>query len=139
MIACNYCMLQTGLFGLRNSQYVCPRVSRACCKPLLGIFTNQDLSNIPNLCICSLTTKTLHYQFKTIYCPEKWQRGENTVSRNPARPTLGPALWQQLSNKDIAFTENIEEYVSQVTISYLQNLCSNTITQAASVYKPDQH
>ena len=101
MIACNYCMLQTGLFGLRNSQYVCPRVSRACCKPLLGIFTNRDLSNIPNLCICSLTTKTLHYQFKTIYCPEKWQRGENSFQKSSKTyirtSTLATAIQQRYS------------------------------------------
>ena len=37
--------------------------------------------------------------------------------------------------QQIAFTKNIEEYKSQSPISYLQTLCSNTTTQAASVYK----
>ena len=56
-------------------------------KPLLGIFTNQELSNIPNPHIyVLLKKKTLHYQFKTIYCPGKWQPGADAVFRNPTSP-----------------------------------------------------
>ena len=40
-------------------------------KPLLGIFDNREISNIPNPRKCSLKEKTLHYTFTTTYCPGK--------------------------------------------------------------------
>ena len=44
-------------------------------------------------------------------------------------------LWQQPSNKDIAFHKNIEEYISQQsTISHFKTPCSTTTIQVASVY-----
>ena len=61
-------------------------------KPLLGIFNNRDVSNIPNPHTCSLKEKTLRYAFKTIYCPGKWQRGADAVFQNPTSsldPTYG--------------------------------------------------
>lgn len=77
---------------------------------LLGIFINQDLSNIPNPHILPLTEKKpFCYLFRTVCSLGKLQQGADEVSRNPIRPVLGPttALRQQSSKEDIAFTENI--------------------------------
>ena len=50
--------------------------------PLLGIFSNRDLSKINNPRLLKLKEKTLFYRFSIQHCPGKWHRGSDAVSRN---------------------------------------------------------
>ena len=53
-------------------------------QPLLGIFSNRDLGSITNPRIQKLKSHTLRFRFTTQYCPGKWMRGPDAMSRNPA-------------------------------------------------------
>jgi len=52
-------------------------------KPLLGIFCNRDLSTITNPRLLKLKSRSLRYRFTMQYCPGKWLRGPDAVSRFP--------------------------------------------------------
>ena len=52
-------------------------------KPLLGIFNNRDLSTIENPRILRLKEKTLRYRFTLHYCPGRWNKGPDALSRHP--------------------------------------------------------
>ena len=105
-------------------------------KPLLGIFNNCDISNIPNPCICYLKEKTLRCAFKTIYYPGKWQRGADAISRNPTSFSLDPTLpiHQYPSDEDIAYAESINDNLSQQVIPTLLNLINERPDHTPSVY-----
>ena len=52
-------------------------------KFLLGIFKNHDLGSIDNPRIQSLKEITFLWRFDIIYCPGKWARGPDALSRYP--------------------------------------------------------
>ena len=52
-------------------------------KPLLGILNNRDLGTIANPRIQRIKALTLPYCFTLKYCPGKWNRGADAVSRYP--------------------------------------------------------
>ena len=53
-------------------------------QPLLGIFNDRDLSTIKNPRLQKLKSHTLRFRFTIQYCPGKWMRGPDAMSRNPA-------------------------------------------------------
>ena len=93
-------------------------------KRLLGIFDNGEISNIPNPPICSLKEKTLHYTFTMTYCPGKWCRGADAVSRNPTHSPSDSTIstHQNASDIDIAYAERINDQLHQKTTSHIQAL-----------------
>ena len=54
-------------------------------KPLLSIFNNRDLCTIMNSQILKLKENTLQYSFTIPYCPSKWHKAADAVSRNPPK------------------------------------------------------
>ena len=52
-------------------------------KPLLGLFKDRDLNSVTNTRLQKFKERTFRYSFKTQYCPGKWHRGADAVSRNP--------------------------------------------------------
>ena len=52
-------------------------------KPLLGLFKDRDLNSVTNTRLQKFKQRTFRYNFKTQYCPGKWHRGPDAVSRNP--------------------------------------------------------
>ena len=87
-------------------------------KPLLGIFHDRDLSSIPNDRISSLKEKTFRYQFSIQFCPGKWHRGPDAVSRNPSvsMVTLISIIRQPASIKDLN---------SLITFQEIQDACKS--------------
>ena len=57
-------------------------------KPLLGILNNRELNTISNPRLQTLKEKTLKYNFTVQYCPGKWQRGADSVSRYPCKDSI---------------------------------------------------
>ena len=53
-------------------------------EPLLGIFNDRDLSSVKNPRIQKLKSHSLRFRFTIQYCPGKWMRGPDAMSRNPA-------------------------------------------------------
>ena len=70
----------------QSCKVICARVWKAyhCNRPLLGIFSNQELNSINNSQICTLKEKTLSYSFTIQHNPGKWNQGGNAFSRNPS-------------------------------------------------------
>ena len=54
-------------------------------EPLVSIFNNRDLCTITNPRILKLKEKTLQYSFTIQYCPGKWHKAADAVSRNPPK------------------------------------------------------
>ena len=52
-------------------------------KPLLGIFNNRYLSTIENPRILRLKEKALRYRFTLHYCPGRWNKAPDALSRHP--------------------------------------------------------
>ena len=48
-----------------------------------GLFGDQDLSKIHNLCLFQLKEKSLRYRFTMQHCPGKWHRASDVISSNP--------------------------------------------------------
>ena len=80
-------------------------------KPLLGIFHDRDHSSIPNDRISSLKEKTFCYQFSIWFCPGKWHRGPDAVSRNPSVSTVSliSIIRQPASIKDLNSLITLQE------------------------------
>ena len=57
-------------------------------KPLPPIFKNKDLYTIMNPQLLKLKEKTLQYTFTIQYCPGKWHRTGDNVSRNAPKASL---------------------------------------------------
>ena len=92
-------------------------------QPLLGIFDNREISNIPNPHICSLKENTLCYTFKTTYCPGKWHQGADAVSRNPTHnPSDSTTSTCQNASDTIAYAERINDQLHQKITSHIQAL-----------------
>ena len=53
-------------------------------KPLLKIFGDRSLENIPNARLRNLKEKTLRYKFKMLYVPGAKHRAADAVSRHPS-------------------------------------------------------
>ena len=87
-------------------------------KPLLGFFNDRDLSSIPNDHISSLKEKTFRYQFSIQFCPGKWHRGPDAVSRNPSVSivSLISIIRQPASIKDLN---------SLITLQEIQDVCKS--------------
>ena len=87
-------------------------------KPLLGIFRDRDLSSTSNDCISSLKEKTFRYQFSIQFCPGKWHRGSDAVSRNPSvsMVSLISIIRQPASIKDLN---------SLITLQEIQDACKS--------------
>ena len=87
-------------------------------KPLLGILRDRDLSSIPNDRISSLKEKTFRYQFSIQFCPGKWHRDPDAVSRNPSvsMVSLISIICQPASIKDLN---------SLITLQEIQDACKS--------------
>ena len=93
-------------------------------KPLLGIFDNREISNIPSPRISSLKENSLCYAFRTAYCLGKWHRGADAVSRNPTHNPSDSTISTRsnASDIDIAYVERISDQLHQKIASHIQAL-----------------
>lgn len=57
-------------------------------KPLLGIFNTRNLGDISNPRIQGIKQRSLAWQFSIVYCPGKWTRGPDALSRQNISSTL---------------------------------------------------
>ena len=55
-------------------------------KPLLGVFSNRSLQDIPNSRLRNLKEKTLRYRFKMHHIPGRRHRAPDCTSRHPSGP-----------------------------------------------------
>ena len=93
-------------------------------KPLLGIFDNREISNIPSPRISSLKENSLCYAFRTAYCLGKWHRGADAVSRNPTHNPSDSTISTRsnASDIDIAYAERTSDQLHQKIASHIQAL-----------------
>ena len=66
-------------------------------KPLLKLFGDRSLKNIPNPRLRNLKEKTLQYKFSMTHIPGKKHRAADTISRHPTRDPMKMPL-----NNDVA-------------------------------------
>ena len=66
-------------------------------RPLLGIFSDRDLGTVTNPRLQKLKGRTLRFKFSMQYCPGKWLRGPDAMSRNPSAIASIEPTWQCLN------------------------------------------
>ena len=96
-------------------------------KPLLGILGDRDIGTIENPRLQRFKSKILRYTFKIRYCPGKWQRGADAISRYPAPTTNATIamLRTEPSEADITSSNQNEEAIMGIVVNGLQDLHNN--------------
>ena len=99
-------------------------------KPLLKIFGNRNLEDIPNARIRNLKEKTLRYRFRMEHIPGVKHKAADATSRQPAGCRNQPVLTliDDTDDNNEALTEcdNIEESLRQSQIAVLKSIQSVT-------------
>ena len=127
-------------------------------KPLLGIFNDRDLDNIPNPRLQNLKESTLGWRFDISHCPGKWQRGPDALSRYPSKNVCATAvnqvahadngasldpddpstrasaslfhiIFEAPNEYDIDISNKIDERAQAVSISSISNACETVSIQ----------
>ena len=62
-------------------------------KPLLKLFVDRSLEDIPNTRLRNLKEKTLRYRFRMVYIPGAKNHTSDALSRHPAGTTTPPRLY----------------------------------------------
>ena len=90
-------------------------------EPLKGILGDRDLSKITNPRLFKIKEKTLRYRFKMQYCPGKWHKGSDAMSRYPATAAeiLGIFRDRNANDTDI-FTQKYDQSDLTIHIAVLQ-------------------
>ena len=70
-------------------------------KPLLKIFRDRSLNDIPNARLRNLKEKTLRYRFKIIHIPGARHRAADGISRHP----VGEAELTPLPDDEVAYSQ----------------------------------
>ena len=84
-------------------------------KPLLKIFGNRSLDEIPNTRLRNLKEKTLRYKFQMTYVPGAKQKAADAISRNPSGTSQPQTLHLPddiacvTSRKNICFEEELKD------------------------------
>ena len=79
-------------------------------KPLLKIFSNRALEDIPNTRIRNLKEKTLRYRFKIIYVPGAKHKTADAVSRHPTGNSKPRAMYLPDDIHGIKNVANVKFY-----------------------------
>ena len=93
-------------------------------KPLLSIFNDRSLDEIPNNRLRNLKEKTLRYRFKTVYIPGTKHKATDAVSRKPVGP-INPDLMllpDDVSSASIKETHNQKEIMSDFLSSFQSSM-----------------
>ena len=97
-------------------------------KPLLGILNNREINTINNPRLQTLKEKTLKYNFTVQYCPGKWQRGADSVSRYPCKDSINfiDLIRCNVSDNDTSTSFSIEADTSYSLSQNIDTLNSYT-------------
>ncbi|XP_053385871.1 uncharacterized protein LOC128550595 [Mercenaria mercenaria] len=87
-------------------------------KPLLKLFGDRSLENIPNARLRNLKEKTLRYKFKMLHVPGAKNRAPDAVSRNPT----GDAEPMVLNDDVSSVSLNNESYLYLSAAYSIENL-----------------
>ena len=94
-------------------------------KPLLKIFGDRSLENIPNARLRNLKEKTLRYRFRMIYIPGAKHKAADTTSRNP---TGSQEQKQLVLHDDVASAcrrrDSVETFEDSIRLSLVSALNS---------------
>ena len=93
-------------------------------KPLLGILNDRDLDNITNPRIQNLKQATLGWRFKISYCPGKWQRGPDALSRYPSQKPCIAAVNEIQHTAHLPICD-MEDPVCSAPTSLFHLICEN--------------
>ena len=98
-------------------------------KPLLGILNDRDTSNMQNPRLQPLKEGTFFGQFKIVCNPEKWHRGTDAVSRNPAPETKTFVSRIFITNKQVDnFNTNHDTIFETLLVAHLEKISNGAIT-----------
>ena len=84
-------------------------------KPLLKIFGNRSLDEIPNTRLRNLKEKTLRYRFRITYVPGAKQKAADAISRNPSGASKPQTLYLPddiayvCTRKEMPFEDEMKE------------------------------
>ena len=99
-------------------------------KPLLGIFNDRELDNVANPRLQDLKEFTLRWRYRIVFCPGKWHRGPDAVSRHPTNPGLSEgfsiaSLFADPSPTSSTLRHNFDESQQLPCIYAIQDLDSS--------------
>ena len=89
--------------------------------PLLGIFCDHDLAKITNPILFKLKEKTMMYRFSIQYCPGKWHRGSDAISRNVATKAILEVLAVQPMADEEEISLDIESYIKVASVEAIND------------------